>query len=156
MDDWLAAALDTVERCWSVMTAVLEDLDPADLGRRPPLPGANSPYAIVHHCVEMSRWWLGAFGCGLDLPRDRSAEFVAEGERAQLLARVEQVRIDTIGWTKQMLQQGVAGRDAQGTTASTDLQTVTPQWVVLHVVHELAQHLGHLQLTRDVLRYDHE
>lgn len=129
--------------------------DPA-INRRPRLEGANSAYAIVHHCIEMSRWWLGTFGCGLGLPRDRSGEFRASGTADELLDRIAQVRADTAGWMEQITTDGITGRDARGTTASVDLETVTPQWVVLHVIHELAQHLGQLELTRDVLGWAHD
>lgn len=129
--------------------------DPA-INRRPRLEGANSAYAIVHHCIEMSRWWLGTFGCGLGLPRDRSGEFRASGTADELLDRIAQVRADTAGWMEQITTDGITGRDARGTTASVDLETVTPQWVVLHVIHELAQHLGQLELTRDVLGWVHD
>lgn len=150
-DDWIAACLDTADRCWSGMTAIVTDLGDPAINRRPSLEGANSAYGIVHHCVELSRWWLGTFGCGLGLPRERSAEFLATGSTAELLARVAQVRADTVAWTHQMVASGIADRAARSTTASADLATVTPQWVVLHVIHELAQHLGQLELTRDVL-----
>ena len=129
--------------------------DPA-INRRPRLEGANSAYAIVHHCIEMSRWWLGTFGCGLGLPRDRSGEFRASGTADELLDRIAQVRADTAGWMEQITTDGITGRDARGTTASVDLETVTPQWVVLHVIHELAQHRGQLELTRDVLGWAHD
>lgn len=57
-----------------------------------------------------------------------------------------------IAWTEQILRDDIAARDATGTTADVDLATVSPQWVILHVVHELAQHLGQMQVTRDMLR----
>lgn len=151
VDDWIDACLDTVDRCWSGLTAIVSELGDQQINRRPGLVGANSAYAIVHHCVELSRWWLGTFGCGLDLDRDRSGEFEAQGGSEELLARVVIIRDDTVTWVNQLMTQGIAGRHATGTTASADLATVTPQWVVLHVVHELAQHLGQLQLTRDLL-----
>lgn len=138
------------------MSAIVAGLGDSAVNRRPPLDGANSAYAIVHHCVELTRWWLGTFGCGLGLPRDRSGEFRATGTTDELLERVGQVRADTVAWTRRMIADGIADRDARGTTASADLATVTPQWVLLHVIHELAQHLGQLELTIDVLGWAHE
>ncbi|KYH46362.1 hypothetical protein AZH51_10170 [Branchiibius sp. NY16-3462-2] len=138
------------------MTAIVGELGDSAVNQRPPLEGANSAYAIVHHCVELSRWWLGTFGCGLGLPRDRPGEFRATGTTDELLERVGQVRADTVVWTRRMIADGIADRDARSTTASADLATVTPHWVVLHVIHELAQHLGQLELTVDVLGWAHE
>ena len=106
----------------------------------------------MHHCIEMTRWWLGTFGCGLDIPRDRAGEFEATGTRADLVERIAQVRRDADVWATRMLREGIAARAARGTNADVDLDTVTPEWVLLHVVHELAQHLGQLQVTRDLLR----
>ncbi|MFF0707219.1 MULTISPECIES: mycothiol transferase [Gordonia] len=151
MDLWFEAARDTADRCWDGILATLDGVADADLNSRLPVAGSNAPYAIVHHCIEMTRWWLGTFGCGLDLPRDRSGEFEATGTRDDLVVRIAQVRADMDVWATRMLRNGIAGRDARGTRASVDLDTVTPQWVVLHVVHELAQHLGQLQVTRDLL-----
>lgn len=152
MDSWTAAALDTADTCWTGMVAVLEELTDSGVHRRLPVDGSNSPYAVAHHCVEMTRWWLGTFGCGLALPRDRAAEFEATGSLPELLARIRSTRTDMITWTEQILRDDIAARDATGTTADVDLATVSPQWVTLHVVHELAQHLGQMQVTRDVLR----
>ncbi|GAB35812.1 hypothetical protein GOOTI_184_00030 [Gordonia otitidis NBRC 100426] len=149
---WSNAALDTAERCWDGFVATLDDLSDDDLNRRLAAPGSNTPYALVHHCIEMTRWWLGTFGCGLDIPRDRAGEFEATGTRADLVERIAQVRRDADVWATRMLREGIAARAARGTNADVDLDTVTPEWVLLHVVHELAQHLGQLQVTRDLLR----
>ncbi|MGC5248807.1 DUF664 domain-containing protein [Gordonia sp. DT219] len=151
MDPWTAATLATAEKCWTAMVGVIEDLADPDVHRRLPVAGSNSPYAVAHHCVEMTRWWLGTLGCGLDLPRDRASEFSATGTVDDLLVRIEATRADMERWSVQMVRDGIACRDAQGTTADVDLATVTPQWVLLHVVHELAQHLGQMQIPRDIL-----
>ncbi|MBY4213621.1 DUF664 domain-containing protein [Rhodococcus fascians] len=36
--------------------------------------------------------------------------------------------------------------------ARPEFATATPEWVLTHLVRELAQHLSQLELTRDVLR----
>ena len=151
MDLWFEAARDTADRCWDGILATLDGVTDADLNSKLSVAGSNAPYAIVHHCIEMTRWWLGTFGCGLDLPRDRSGEFEAIGTRDDLVVRIARVRADVDVWATRMVRDDIAGRDARGTRANVDLDTVTPQWVVLHVVHELAQHLGQLQVTRDLL-----
>ncbi len=40
------------------MTTILADLGDDLANRRPSLDGANSPYAIVFHCVGMLEHWL--------------------------------------------------------------------------------------------------
>lgn len=134
------------------MSEILGGFSDDEANRRLPVVGSNSPYAIGHHCVEVARWWLGTVGCGQALLRDRNAEFTSTGSVPELLARVAQTRLDMVAWTGQMLNDGICGRDARGTKADVDLTTVTPEWVVLHVVHDVAQHLGQLEITRDLLR----
>ena len=150
--EWQLAALDTADRCWDGIVAVVTDTTESTVNQRLSIPGSNSVFAIAHHCVEMTLWWLGTFGCGLDLPRDRAGEFEATGTRDELLARIAAVRSESSVWTQQMLDVGIAGRDSRGTTADVDLANVSAQWVVLHVIHELAQHLGQMQITRDAVR----
>src|SRR5256885_597940 len=58
----------------------------------PSLPGANSPYQIVFHCCGMLEWWTREAVLGVDVGRDRDAEFVARGSVADLAARVDAVR----------------------------------------------------------------
>jgi hypothetical protein len=48
------------------------------------------------------------------------------------------------------LCEGIRDRSVTGSTRS-DAATATPEWVLLHIVRELAQHLGQLELTRDLL-----
>ncbi len=133
------------------MDSLIAAMTDAEVNTSLDVPGANSVYAIAHHCIEMSRWWLGTFGCGLDLPRDRAGEFSSRGTVSEVRPRLAQARTDTPRWTGEMMRHGIIGRDARGTTAKVDLALVSPEWVVLHVVHELAQHLGQMQITGDLV-----
>ncbi|GHF88655.1 hypothetical protein FHX82_001200 [Amycolatopsis bartoniae] len=146
-DDYLYYA----EKALDSMAAVLEDLGDELANRRPDLPGANSPYAIVTHCLGVVEWWAGRLVSGRPVERDREAEFSATGAVTDLVARVEQV--------KQQFRADVVAADPRAPLreAPVDRHRDKPAGrsaggAFQHVYEELAQHLGHLELTRDVLR----
>ena len=135
----------------SSMTEILKGLGDELSNTRPDLPGANSPYAIVFHCVGVIEHWAGSVIAGLEIPRDRAAEFTATGRVDELITRVDDVRARLPEWVDVALREGIRDRTVVGSTRP-EAATATPEWVLTHVVRELAQHLGQLELTRDVLR----
>jgi hypothetical protein len=117
------------------------------VNERPDLPGANSPYAIVTHCLGVLEWWGGSAVAGRKVTRDRDAEFQATGRIEELVARV--------GAARRQLAEDVAGV-ALDAAPEVVLDADRPDGrtkggVLLHVLEELFQHLGQLELTRDVL-----
>src|SRR5215470_17134197 len=48
------------------------------------LPNTNSPFAILTHCVGLTRYWIGAVLAGRQVQRDRDAEFRAQGTVAEI------------------------------------------------------------------------
>lgn len=115
-----------------------------------PASGVNSVFALVTHIDGMVGFWLGSVVSGLDIPRDRAAEFVATGTVAEALALLDQTRGRVLAWMPRALEDGIANPGATGSTR-TDIASATPQFVVLHVLRELAQHAGHLQICRDLV-----
>lgn len=145
------AALAITGESLSSMTEILKGLGDELANTRPDLPGANSPYAIVFHCVGVIEHWAGSVIAGLKIPRDRAAEFTATGRVDDLITRVDDVRARLPEWVDVALREGIRDRTVTGSTRP-EVATATPEWVLTHVVRELAQHLGQLELTRDVLR----
>lgn len=145
------ATLTIIGESLSSMTEILKGLGDELANTRPDLPGANSPYAIVFHCVGVIEHWAGSVIAGLKIPRDRAAEFTATGRVDDLITRVDDVRARLPEWVDVALREGIRDRTVTGSTRP-EVATATPEWVLTHVVRELAQHLGQLELTRDVLR----
>jgi hypothetical protein len=117
---------------------------------KPDLPGANSPYAILTHCLGVMAYWGGDVVAGRDVERDRAAEFRASGRVEDLVARARSARAT--------LAADVATLDAQapprGQVRGDDVHTPlgrTQGGVLIHIYEELAQHLGQMQITRDIL-----
>jgi uncharacterized protein DUF664 len=146
-DHWLWYADEALEQMTAIVSGLGDDL----ASRRPDLPGANSPYAILTHCCGVVEQWAGEMIAGRRVERDRAAEFVATGTVASLRAKVERARV--------RLRQDLAELDwaapPRGAVDPQDADLPLGQsqgGVLLHITEELHQHLGQLELTRDVLR----
>ena len=105
----------------------------------PALPGANTPYGILNHCLGMMRRWSSTVNRGIEVPRDRDAEFTQVGPVAELLTRAAVVPVDPAAAPVYVPE----GREV--------FWTATTNGVLLHVFEELCQHLGQLEITRDML-----
>lgn len=133
------------------MVAILTELGDELANRRPELPGANSPYAILTHCLGVMEFWGGYRVAGRSIVRDRAAEFVATGPVAQLVDRTRRAQ--------QQLRADLAAVQADAPPAGepnphdADLPLGrTRGGVLMHIYEELAQHRGQLEITRDLLR----
>ena len=147
VEDYLAFVDDALHARTDIVTGLGDDL----ANVRPDLPGSNSPYAILTHCLGVMEWWAGHVVAGRDLVRDRDAEFTATGSVGQLASRTERQR--------RQLDEDLAALDPYAAPrGSVDPRDAglplgrTQGGALLHVYEELAQHRGHMELTRDMLR----
>jgi hypothetical protein len=139
-----------LERHFDEMSAAAAGLGDALVNVVPDLPGANSAYQIVFHCCGMLEWWSRAAILGLDVERDRDAELVASGTVAQLTARVEQVRARFVADLRTIDPSAPLRGDPSAGYHDTPIgQSVAG--ALMHIFEELAQHHGHLDLTRDLV-----
>jgi hypothetical protein len=132
------------------MARMVAELGDERANRRPPFPAANSPYVILTHCLGVLEYWAGATVAGRSIERDRAAEFTAAGSVAPLLDRVETAR--------KRLAEDLAGLEAWDAPLSVHRDpddpvpySETKGAVLLHILEELFQHLGQMEITRDVL-----
>jgi hypothetical protein len=142
------AALD---RAWDGMAAIAHQLGPDRVNAKAPVPGANSAFALVTHCLGVCEYWLGGLVAGRAIVRDRPAEFVATGTLQDLDAVLTRGR-------DQIRKDLAAYRPGAPTAAPADPRFFGPDdadlgqdGVLLHVLEELAQHHGQLEVLRDVL-----
>jgi hypothetical protein len=147
LDDFLWFADDAFDGIVEIVSNLGDEL----ANRRPELRGANSPYAIVTHCLGVIEYWAGEVIAGRDVHRDRPAEFVATGPVAELIDRARLVRLQ--------LSQDLADFDPaappRGEVRADDASLPlgrTQGGVLFHIYEELAQHRGQLEITRDILR----
>ncbi|MGD0742163.1 MAG: DinB family protein [Acidimicrobiales bacterium] len=139
-----------VDHSLDEMAAILRRLGDGLANRRPGLAGANSPFAIVTHCLGVMEFWAGEMIAGRTVARDRAAEFTATGAVEDLVGAIAAARrrlgedlrsLESLAPPRRPAQDGDAGLPFASTQGG----------VVLHVLEELMQHLGQLEVTRDLL-----
>lgn len=153
------AFLSKSAECFAAMATILTDLGDDLANVRPDLPGANSCYAIAHHCIGVVDYWAGSFIAGQRIPRDRSTEFTATGTVDDIVERLAALQERLPAWAEIAVTEGVRDRDLAdgvrgGTTRVEVLATATGEWALLHILHDIAQHVGHMEITRDLLLAD--
>jgi Protein of unknown function (DUF664) len=146
-DDYLWFVDEALAGMVEIVTGLGDDL----ANRRPERPAANSPYALLTHCLGVIEYWGGHVVAGRTIERDRAAEFRAHGPVADLVARVAEQRA--------RLAEDVArldplapprGTDDLGGDAALPVGR-TQGGALVHIYEELAQHRGQMEGLRDVL-----
>lgn len=139
-----------VERTVRDMAAVVAELGDERACRTPDIPGANSAYALLTHCLGVIEYWAGEVNVGRDAHRNRAAEFTATGPVADLLDRTDRVLAQFA-----LDVAAVAGRTdvarPDEAWARRRERPLSPSGVLLHVFQEVAQHLGQLEVIRDAM-----
>lgn len=114
----------------------------------PELDGANSVFALVTHCVGVGDFWFGHVLLGEESTRDRDAEFVAVGT-------IDELRTLVGGFLGRL--PGLLARLDGVTEPARPELGFDRSWpwtvgaVVLHVIEELFQHAGHVDITADLV-----
>jgi hypothetical protein len=133
------------------MVAIVEELGDELANLRPNVPGTNSPYVILYHCLGVMEWWGGHVIAGRAVERDRDAEFVARGPVADLAARARRARAqladDLATLDPSAPPRGVVDDDDDATQPPGRTQG----GAAVHIFEELAQHHGQMEGCRDVL-----
>jgi Protein of unknown function (DUF664) len=138
-----------VDRAIDGMTAIVGELGDALACVRPDLPGANSTYVILHHCLAVLDYWGGHVVAGREVRRDRDAEFTASGPVAALIAAAAAAKRQ---FAEDLATAKPAARPRRPPLASTwHGPAKTQGHALLHLLQELAQHHGQAELTRDML-----
>lgn len=139
------------DRALDGMAAIVAELGDELANRRPDLPGANTPYAVLTHCLGVAEYWAGHLVAGRAVVRDRDAEFTASGPVSDLLERVEaakrQLRADVAA-----ADPGAPLRDTPPPAYLATRPDLSQGAALQHVYEELAQHHGQIELTRDLVR----
>jgi hypothetical protein len=141
-----------VDEALNGMVAIVETLGDEAANRRPDLPGANSPYAILFHCLGVMEYWGGQVVAGRTIQRDRDAEFRATGSVSDLVARARRARAQLVEDMAGLDPRAAPRRPLAPDDPDAGLPIARTQGgALIHVYEELAQHRGQMELTRDVL-----
>ncbi len=146
VDEYLAFCDRALDDYAEIVTTLGDHLVNARLDG---IPGSNSAFALVTHICGMTARWVRTVNLGITVPRDRDAEFTATGTAAEAIA--------LLGATRARLHEDARAASPgdlpvdPAHDSNGSISYATQGEVLLHVYEELAQHLGQLEVTRDVL-----
>jgi hypothetical protein len=140
-----------VDEALEGMVAIVTELGDELANRRLDVSGANSPFAVLYHCLGVMEYWGGELVAGRTIERDRDAEFRSAGRVDELIGRTRRAR--------RQLDADIADLEPlappRGTPRPEDVDLPlarTQGGALVHIYEELAQHRGQMEVTRDVLR----
>ena len=136
--------------------AHLQDRSDEELNRPLTLPETNTLFALATHLVGAGEFWVLAVTGGRTIPRDRLAEFRATGSYSDLTARYERWLAGVHEVLDALVPERMEERIDVNRYRSVPLasaQEVTAREALLHAIEHSALHLGHIQLTRQLLSY---
>jgi hypothetical protein len=141
--DFAEALCNAIER----ILACLDGLDAEGLNWRPPAPETNSLYVLAYHSMGSAEAAIiGELG-GQPVDRDRDAEFTASGDSAAPLhARWEALR--------PRLREALARltpADMERTVHHRRFGAMSGRAYLILAAQHPAEHVGHAELTRDLL-----
>lgn len=131
------------------ISKVIRGLNDEAANWQPLQAGTNSIYAILTHIIGVDNFWVRQIIGGQTVQRNREAEFRASGKIAELLTVWEEswIQIESLlGKLDHAQLLEVRSRPF----SSEQQESITVQWIILHLITHYATHLGHIQLTRQL------
>jgi uncharacterized damage-inducible protein DinB len=138
-----------MRHAFAQMLDVADRLGDTRVNDRPLGADTNAVAALVVHCCAVTEFWIGHVALGRPTSRDRESEFSTSATVADLHAMVE----STLGQVVEDLADIDAGRVQADRTGRQFLEggDESDGAIVVHVMEELYQHLGHMELAADAL-----
>jgi hypothetical protein len=132
--------------------AALKDVSEEMLNRPVAVPEANSLFAIATHLMGAGEFWTLATVGGRHIERDRDAEFRSTGTYAELATRCD-------GWVSAVhdLLDEMPDEDLERSTGvkpyrdDIGVDEMTVEHALLRAIDHTAVHLGHIQVTTQLL-----
>ena len=123
------------------------------MNRVPPLEGANSAFVIGAHVLGNARAWVLGIACGQSIVRDRPAEFASRGSFEDFDKAASKV-CHEIAQALQKLDPSDLDRrfkPSQELWGAGEVKEVSRRMALADVLEHAALHLGHVQMTRDLV-----
>jgi uncharacterized damage-inducible protein DinB len=119
-----------------------EGLDAGALNWRPTATDTNSIFQLLTHIIGSEAWWLHQIVGGVDIHRDRPAEFAVGGTDIASL----KVRYEAVARHSEEVLRGLSPADLS-VARDTTMGPHTVRWCIAHVIDHTARHIGHIELT---------
>lgn len=144
---------ETLDHLAKRIAGTMEGLSDEQVNWEPPLHDANSMFVIATHALECARSWVLHIVAERPAGRDRPAEFAASGsaedierlanevahEVREALAEVSPERLD---------HHSIPPQEIFGANPT---HQITGRYALMHMVEHMGLHLGHLEITRDLV-----
>jgi uncharacterized damage-inducible protein DinB len=124
-------------------------MDAEELNWAPAGEDTNSPAAIVAHIAGSEAFWIHQVVGDMAVSRDREAEFKTKAAASADLVRILTRTGDV---SRGVLQRTSVDSLAETKTPRPGHEPASLRWAILHQIEHMAQHLGHLTLTRQLYR----
>lgn len=127
----------------------IEGLDRDAVNWKPPAPGANSLLVLVTHSLASAEDHVVRRAAGKPVSRDRDAEFRTIGDASTLSARATEV----LGRIRDALTELDGRLDEEREKGMREwVGRWTARDTLIHSIAHTAEHAGHAELTRDLLK----
>ena len=141
--------LATINELQDQIKSLLEGLPQEALDWRPIQAegdlATNSLAAMVTHVAGSGTYLIKEVIGRQPIHRDREAEFVTRGMTASMLKD----RLDAAAKSVEEVLSPLTPSQMEEDRKYRD-RTATVRWIILHVIEHTAQHVGHMQLTRQL------
>jgi hypothetical protein len=138
--------LSLLTECHEGILKTLDGLPSAALDWIPG-PETNSISVLVFHLTGAERYWIGDVLAGEPSGRDRDSEFKVRGVEG---AALRQRLMDNLNYSRGVLEKLTLQDLEAERVAPKGGKRVTGGWALLHALEHASQHLGHIQLTRQL------
>jgi hypothetical protein len=151
----LAAYVASIEKRLAQVCDCADGLSAEQLNWRAPTTDANSAWVLATHTLGNARAWVLGIACGQPIGRDRPGEFASAGDdaarlRADVATFVREMRAALERLSPADLNRRlVPSKELWG---ENEPHEISVRDALLQVIEHASLHLGHLQVTCDLLR----
>jgi uncharacterized damage-inducible protein DinB len=142
----VAEYLQSIERQRAKIFALLENAPREAWNWKPTNDETNSLFIVATHVIGSEHGWIfEILGVG-EQTRNRPAEFLAQGDSLDAL-RAEYAR--AAQETREIFET-LTEHDLSTTRYRESHGDVSVRWIILHVIEHASEHLGQMELTKQL------
>ena len=141
------AYLERFEYLHSEVKKAIHDMGKEELEWKPLPSDTSSPCVLATHIVGVEAFNIHQLVGGIDVHRNRDAEFAAKGASAKEL---EALLDKTAAITRTVLMKASSNDLAKSVQPRPDQAPVNLRLAILRSLDHIGQHLGHLSLTKQL------
>lgn len=139
-----------------MMIRELADLPESTMNQVLDIQPTNTLFQLGTHVAASTRYWTITCTGGKDYHRNRPAEFTAVGSKAEVLANLEAL-IEEVEAHLSRLSADQHNQPVTVNAASLSMmdsaEPLRQRQGVLHALEHIGLHLGHVQITRQLLGF---